>query len=66
MKVNKIAVLAALALSAGLAHAVVTKPQPVLADKEKEVVDYCKLFPLSEKCKNDTDGGNGGGNEPPK
>lgn len=66
MKVNKIAVLAALALGAGAAHAVITKPQPVLAETDKEIVDFCKLFPQSEKCKNDTDGGNGGGNEPPK
>lgn len=66
MKVNKLAVLVGLALSAGVTHAVVSKPQPFVEKTEMESVEFCKIFPLSPKCKEDTDGGNGGGNRPPQ
>ena len=67
MKVNKLAVLVALAVSASAAHAVVAKPKLVLEQKDKEVVEFCKLFPDASICKQDTDGaGNGGGKRPPE
>jgi hypothetical protein len=62
---NKVMLLAALAVVAGVSHAAVTKPQSGLNKDSKEFVDVCKLFP--ETCSEGTGGmGNGGGKEPPK
>lgn len=67
MKGKKLLVLVVLALSAGIAQAVVSNVDPVVPEANQEVVDYCKLFPLSDKCKVTTDGaGNGGGRRPPQ
>ncbi|MDM7861139.1 hypothetical protein QTP81_11070 [Alteromonas sp. ASW11-36] len=67
MKGKKLLVLVVLALSAGIAQAVVTKPTSMSNEANQEVVDYCKLFPTSDKCKVTTDGaGNGGGKRPPQ
>lgn len=67
MKINKIAALVALVFAAGASQAVVTSPKLIIEQTDKEIVDYCKLFPNSDKCKNETDGaGNGGGDRPPK
>ncbi|WP_124748962.1 hypothetical protein [Alteromonas facilis] len=65
MKTNKLMVFAALAVVAGVSHAVVTTPQTVVNKDSKEFVDVCKLFP--DTCDEGTDGmGNGGGKEPPQ
>ena len=67
MKGKKLLVLVALALSAGIAQAVVTKPASISQEANQEVVDYCNLFTLSQKCTVTTDGaGNGGGKRPPQ
>ncbi|WP_100656923.1 hypothetical protein [Alteromonas flava] len=64
MKTNKLMFVAALVVVAGVSHAVVTQPQPIVVKESKEFVDVCKLFP--ETCSEESDGmGNGGGNEPP-
>lgn len=67
MKVKRIAILIALAVTASAAHAIVVKPQPIIDKSEKEIVEFCKLFPDASICNLGTDGaGNGGGKRPPQ
>lgn len=67
MKIKKIVILVALAVTAGAAHAIVVKPQPIINKTDKEIVEFCKLFPDASICNQGTDGaGNGGGNRPPQ